>query len=338
LGIPPAKVADLSYDDLSCLLNRAYYARSIIFDDKKGLGIDSDRENCFKELVKNHERELRKSLQSYYQQKFKMQLINDGVAHKKSDARIQRKISAAATKSAEKVISDLKEGKVNRDFNGHHIFALNNIAYFERTTGKHFTEINKNILLINKDFHDLIHMSENNVDKRGKIHPDENIANRTKYIPKKRTLAENGNIIGYIGRALSFAIMPKAGIKAMIDLRSFIYDKEELLENIKVQKRLTRYRRKHNNKYGELTVPHLGLHGLYEYLKNILDPAQEVSMDNQSELQKARELDNMNKQRHAADLKVIDKTPQSPKAPLHTRNSGHLQQWRLSDKRKNSRK
>ena len=334
LDIPPQKIPELSYADISYLLNSSIVSRTKSYSDGEGIPIASDKVKYFKELVKNNEKELRKSLQSYYQQKFTMQMINDGIAQKKSDVKIQKKVKAKAEIATEKVIKDMQAGRANKDFNGHHNFALSNISYFEKVTGKPFTEINKHIVLINKDFHDLIHMNENNVDKNGRIRIEQNLSHRTKYVPARLLLKENNKITGYIGRAYSFAIMAKPGIKAMIDFRSFIFDKEMHQENMRLQQQMIDCRKKRKNKFLNLTIPHLDLPRLREYLTELLHPAAQVELNNQAELQKARDLDKMNQERRNDGIKVIDKTPQPKNPPVAVKSPNRNLSWHLKNKNK----
>ncbi len=336
MDIPPQKIAEFTYADVAYLLNHSVASRTKSFADNEGLAVASDKCRYFKELVANNEAELRKSLQSYYQQKFTMQLINDGVAQKKSDIKIQKKVAAEAEAAAESVIADMRAGRANKDFNGHHNFALSNIAYFEKVTGKPFTEINQHIVLINKDFHDLIHLNENNVDRNGQIRMNQNITHRTKYVPQNMLITKNNRISGYMGRALSFAVMAKSGIKAMIDFRSFIFDKETLQENIRAQQQMIDYRKEQKNKFNNLTVPHLDLPRLRQYMDDLLKPAEGIELGNQAELQKARQLDKMNRERRG-NIAVIDKTPQPKRAPSLSNNPNRALSWHLKNKNKKTK-
>ncbi len=333
LSVPPEKIASLTYDDVAYLLNNALPSRNKFSEKNDGLAIASDKSRYLKTLVKNNEKELRKSLQSYYQQKFTMQLVNDGIAQKKSDVKIQKKVAAEAAKATEKVISDMQKGIANEDFNGHHIFALSNISYFEKATGLPFTKINDYIVMINEDFHDLIHMNENNVDFAGKIRMEQNVAHRTKYIPRQNILRQGKDVIGYIGRAMSFTIVTKPGIKFMADFRSFIFDKEQHLKNIEVQQQLIDCRKAKKNKMNKLTVPHLSLNDLCEYLKGILQPALEISINTKTELQKARELDKMNQERRHKITEVVDKTPEAPKTLTQKKQIGHFTRYTLQQRK-----
>ncbi len=333
LDIPPQKISELSYADVSYLLNSSVASNTKSYNDGEGIPIASDKVKYFKNLVANNETELRKSLQSYYQQKFTMQMINDGVAQKKSDVKIQKKAAAEAAIAADEVISDMRAGRANKDFNGHHNFALSNIAYFEKVTGKPFTEINNHIVLINKDFHDLIHMNENNVDRNGQIRLEQNVTHRTKYVPQRMSLLTNQRISGYMGRALSFAIMVKPGINVMIDFRSFIFDKEMHRENMKLQQKLLDYRQMLKNKFNKLTVPHFNLSSLLKYMEEHLKPAESINLNITSELQKARQLDKINQERHG-NIKVVDKTPQPQKTPVVQNKLNRVLSWNLKNKNK----
>ena len=337
LGISPQEMETLTYADIAYLINNTMTSVNKSLRDNQGAAIASDKTAYLKELVQNNEKELRKSLQNYYQQKFTMQMINDGVAQKKSDVKIQKKVAADAAIAAEKVIKDMKEGRANDDFNVHHNFSLSNIAYFEKVTGKPFTEINKYVVLINKEFHSLIHMNENNVDKYGRIKMDNNVTHRTKYVLQQRLLTENNNITGYIGRAFSFAIMLKPCIKAIIDFRSFIFDKETIQENINLQQQLIEFRQGKKNKFGKLTLPHLNLKELRKYLRELLQPAEEINLQTpaplQTELQKAREMDKMNQKRRISDLQVVDKTPKMTKVPTQSKLGAQIAAWHQQKKK-----
>ncbi len=334
IGIPPEKVEKLTFNDITYLLNRSNLAYKSL-GSTAGITVPSDKVKYLEDLVKNHEKELRKSLNSYYQQTFQMKLINDGVAQKKSDVKIQKKIAAEAEIATEKVLTDMKNGDCYADFNCHHVFPLSMISYFEKTTGKPFTEINKDILFVNKNVHELFHLNENMMNAEGQVLLGQYESHRTKYINRQKTLKDkSGNITGYIGRAISFIMVPKNGIKAMIDFKSYILDKETILTVFKNQQHLIELR-KNSKRNRNLYMPQFNMEQITEYLMNVIKPVVEAELPpHNPELQKARELDKMNQERRYNISKVEDRTPQPQKAPVTKNLSGNMVKW-YQNKNKN---
>jgi hypothetical protein len=146
LGVPPQDFEKLKYDDLTFLLNCSRTQNTGIIFDKTGISVQSDRSEYYKNLVANHEKELRLSLQDFYAKRYMMKMVETGIAHKKTQARLQKKVNFMAQQKADEIIENLRQGNGNEEFNCHHFPPLSKIAQFERMTGKPFYEINKSVL------------------------------------------------------------------------------------------------------------------------------------------------------------------------------------------------
>lgn len=239
----PAKVNNLNYEDIAYLINKSEVERAQFKDgEQQGIVIASDKANFYKDLVKNHEKELRKTLSDYYVNKFTITATAQKMTAVITDEKQKAEILQKALNKTEKVIDDFKHGNGCPDFNAHHTIPLSCIAYFEQITGKPFTQINKEILLVNKEVHDLLHITENSMDNSGKMRIGQDIACRTKYINKDKLLLNGKRVVGYIGQAVFGIVVPKKGIVAMPDIRSFVFDKGQLNTNIEQQKLLLQYR------------------------------------------------------------------------------------------------
>lgn len=243
MRFPPDKIADLSYDDFAYVVNKAEVRRAkFVNGEQQGIKISKDRSQYYIDLVRDHEPELRKTLSDYYTNKYTVAATAAKHTSAVTDPKEKAEIEQKAQADVEKIIKNFQCGIGCPDFNAHHVFPLSNIAYFEKITGKPFTEINKNILLVNKDVHDILHMTENAIDNRGQIHLGQSIACRTKYVHKEKQMKDGKKTTGYIGRAVFGIVVPKNGIIAMPDIRSFVFDKKQLAQNIEQQKLLSEYR------------------------------------------------------------------------------------------------
>ena len=234
LSIPPQSVAELKYDDFSFIINQSGITNR---------RISSDREVYVKNLVAKNEKELRRMFTAFYKKKYTLALTSKGRRKGQSKQEIAEAIMNKAKAETKNTIKLMKDGKLSEDFNAHHIFPLSNISYFERMTSKSFTEINKNVVFINKGIHELLHINENSMDEKGRLHLGKDMACRTKYIHQDRAIEKDAQVIGYYDRATMGTIMLKDGITAMVDFDSYLFDPNKLAENIKLQQQTIEYRK-----------------------------------------------------------------------------------------------
>lgn len=239
----PAKIANLNYEDIAYLINKASVERAQFRNgEQTGITVKSDKSEFYKNLAKDNEAELRKTLSDYYTNKYTIEATSRKMTAVITDEKEKAEIAKQAQAKAEKVIDGFKQGNGCPNFNAHHVIPLSCIAYYEQVTGKPFTEINKGILLVNKEVHDLLHITENSMDNNGQMRVGQDISCRTKYINKNKLLLNGKKVIGYIGQAVFGIVLPKDGIIAMPDIRSFVFDKNQLEDNIERQKLLHSYR------------------------------------------------------------------------------------------------
>ena len=234
LSMPPQSVSELKYDDFAMIINQGGITNR---------SIASDREVYVKNLVAKNEKELRRMFTAFYKKKHTLALTLAGKRKGRSKQEISESIRNKAQKETDRVIKNMQKGFLSEDFNAHHIFPLSNISYFERITGKSFAEINKSVVFINKGIHELLHMNENSMDKKGHIHLGKDMACRTKYIHQDRAVKQDEQVIGYYDRATMGIIMPKDGITAMVDFDSYLFEQNKLSENIKLQQQSIEYRK-----------------------------------------------------------------------------------------------
>lgn len=239
----PEKINNLNFEDIAYLINKSEVEHAQFRDGvQQGVMVASDKSQFYKNLVKDNEKELRKTLSDYYTNKYTIEATSRKMTAVITDEKEKAEIAKQAQNKADKVINDFKRGIGCPDFNAHHTIPLSCIAYFEQVTGKPFTEINKEILLVNKEVHDLLHITENAMDNSGQMRVGRNISCRTKYINKNKLLLNGKRVAGYIGQAVFGIVLPKKGIIAMPDIRSFVFDKKQLESNIEQQELLLGYR------------------------------------------------------------------------------------------------
>lgn len=284
MSISPENVANLKYADIAFLLNRRNVSKQKTLSDTSGVEIPSDKAEYLKNLVAEHEKELRQTLHAFYRKKHTQSLTLEGRKQNLSKQEIAQSIAEKADKMTDKAISRMKRGISNEDFNAHHIFPLSNIAYFERVTGKSFAEINKNILYINKDIHELLHINENAMDEKGRLHFGKDMACRTKYIHRDRMLKHGNKVTGYYDAATMGIIMPKDGIKVMVDFNSYIFDAEKLAENVKLQEQTIEYRQAYDT------------YMLNQAQKHIIDDISQIPDDESAEFANVKGLGKQLKQ------------------------------------------
>lgn len=247
MSIPPQTVENLKYDDFAFLINRRKITNYRQISDKSGVKIASDKEKCLKNWAANHEKELRQTMFAFYKKKHTLALTLEGRKKHQSRQEITAAITERAQKETDKAIQNMLHGISTKDHNVHHFFPLSNIAYFERMTGKSFTKINEETVYINKEVHDLLHINENAMDEKGRLHFGKDKAYRTKYVHQDRIIKHGRDIEGYYDRAVMGIIMPKDGIVAMPDVNSFIFAPEKLTENIKLQAQTIEYRKTYDS-------------------------------------------------------------------------------------------
>ncbi|MBR1825556.1 MAG: hypothetical protein IJ770_03110 [Alphaproteobacteria bacterium] len=242
MSIPPQEVANLKYEDLTFLINRRKITNYKSMANKNGVEIASDKEKYLKNLVAKHEKELRQTMFAYFKKKYTLPLTLEGHKQHKTNQEIAESIRNRAQKEKDAAIEYMQHGKSHKDCNAHHIFPLSNISYYERMTGKSFTKINEDILYINKDVHELLHINENAMDEKGRLHLGKDMACRTKYIHRDRMITHGRKVEGYFDRAVMGIIMPKDGITVMADLNSYVFEPAELSKNVKLQAQKIEYR------------------------------------------------------------------------------------------------
>lgn len=356
MGVSPQDFENLKYEDITFLLNRACIEQTDKKYNKDGIKIDSDKSSYYRNLLQNHEQELRQTMQDYYYKKYMMEMVMNGEAHRKTQARIQRKAKAAALNRTQEIIDDMRMedetmrvGNGDRDFNVHHFPPISKIAQFERMTGKPFYEINKSVLFVNRDLHTFFHINENAIDKNGKLRAGDNMANQTKYVLRDRQIKNGAEVVGYYGSAVSCMIMPKRGMVAMVDFKSYIFEALTLRINQRLQKDLIALNKNFKVRGKRLIIPYVNLEKTTFFLKKALElvtaKAKEVVLNvgnktkpvenverNNSELARARELDAMNQQRRVEKCEEFSNNQVKISKPRG--NTNFKQRFTLSDRKK----
>ena len=121
-----------------------------------------------------------------------------------------------------KTIADMYEEKCKVSYNAHHNFAINDPDTFCKVTGKEWWQMNDHIVLMDKNTHDLLHATENNVKGNGQMmdKEDSTTSYRTIFNDKKT------------GKKFYVAIRVKEGIDGLLGLhRETIYNKKYLADN-----------------------------------------------------------------------------------------------------------
>lgn len=308
-GVSPQDFAKLSYNDIAYLLNRAEAENSGHMFAKDGIKVTSDKTEYIKNLVNKHEKELRQTFEDFYAKKYVMEMVQNGAARKKSQARLQKKAAYAAQQKTNEIIEKMRLGNIDADFNVHHFPPLSKIVQFERITGKPFYKINESVLLVHREMHQFFHINENSIDRNGNLRIGKDVTYQTKYINKNRVVKDGDEVIGYYGSAVSCMVMPKQGIIVMPDCNSFVYDSEKLQQSLSLQQGLIKLNNNFKVRGKRLTVPYLGFKKMMLFLQKaqelIAHKAKEIVMNkdntnsNAQELQKTRELNKMNQHRRS---------------------------------------
>ncbi|MBR6355324.1 MAG: hypothetical protein IKR92_00575 [Alphaproteobacteria bacterium] len=364
MGVSPQDFETLKYDDIAFLLNRARIENTSQMYNKDGVKIVSDKSLYYKNLLQNNEKALRKTIQDYYYKKYMMEMVMNGEAHRKTQSRIQRKAKAAALKQTNDVIEnmrlisedirladdDMSLKNKDFDFNVHHYPPISKIAQFERMTGQPFYKINQSVLLVNRDLHNFFHINENAIDKSGRLRTGDNIANQTKYVLRDRQIKDGDDVVGYYGSAVSCMIVPKRGMVAMVDFKSFVFASLSLRIYQRLQKDLIELNKKYKVHGKRLIIPYVNLGKTFLFLRKALNavklkakevvlnisnthkPIENVETNNNAEMAKARELDAMNQQRRVEKCEEYSNNQIKNQKPRG--NINFKQRFTLSDKKK----
>lgn len=221
IHFPANKLQDLSYQDVAWLIN-AYHTPSaadvkarqdsgqkdingymLKFKKKNNTyEYTSGKKEFYKNFIKTHEYDFRKLLEK---QEYSPEFIDDAVEKMKK--------GKAPTKEV--------DGKTVELFNAHHNFPISDPDYFEKSTPDKWTDMNSydNIVLMDKDVHDALHSTENNVTKNGYIDVNGKESNRTIFTDSKT------------GEQFYYVVQVNQGIKAITGFNSEIVYKPEYLNS-----------------------------------------------------------------------------------------------------------
>lgn len=116
----------------------------------------------------------------------------------------------------------MKAGKSNDFLDGHHNFAINDPDAFCKATGKKWWQMNDQVVLMDKDSHNLLHAIENNVTARGVLLEKEDNSKTS-----HRTIFTNPET----GKKFYMAVRVKEGIDGLMGLhRETIYNQDYLMK------------------------------------------------------------------------------------------------------------
>ncbi len=217
IRFPNDKLQDLSYQDVAWLIN-AYHTPSAaevkarqesglkdingyMFKNKNGVYI-SEKKEFYKNFIKTHEYDFRKLLEK---QEYSPEFIDDAVEKIKKG----------------KVPSKIVNGKNIELFNAHHNFPISDPDCFTKSTNQKWTQMNRyeNIVLMDKDVHDALHSTENNVTKNGYIDVNGKVSNRTIFTDSKT------------GEQFYYIVQVNQGIKAITGFNSEIIYTPEFINS-----------------------------------------------------------------------------------------------------------
>lgn len=198
-NFPLNKIKDLSYVDIAYLITTQRLPNSQDVEKRQKEGkkeVDgvrlnsSGRTKFFKKFAHEHGKDLQVLLES----------------------------QGMSSKEIKTIIEQMRAGKSNDVFDGHHNYPISNPDIFEKITGKHWTRMNEDVALMDKSSHKLIHMIENNVNAKGEIiDQDGTSSHRTIFIDEK-----SGNKYYYFIRL-------KEGIEGLTGIRhQSIYNRSYL--------------------------------------------------------------------------------------------------------------
>ncbi len=197
IGFPPDRIKELTYTDIAMAINLKLSndSKRVAKIQRKGkfvavdaVRIESGRDKFFKEFANNHEKDLRTLLQA---QGFDKEYIDT-------------------------TIDKMRKGRSVEDLGGHHNFNLSSPSAYEKETGKHWTQMNRDVRLMSNTPHKLLHSIENNVNGAGRIiNQDATSSFRTIFTNKAS------------GQKYHYVIRVKDGVDAVLGLtHETIYDKD----------------------------------------------------------------------------------------------------------------
>lgn len=223
IHFPANKLNDLSYQDVAWLINAYHTPSAADVKARQDSGqkdingymlklkkkdntyeYTSGKKEFYKNFIKTHEHDFRKLMEK---QEYSPEFINDAVEKMKKGKAPAKEV----------------DGKNVELFNAHHNFPISDPDYFAKSTTKSWTEMNSydNIVLMDKDVHDALHSTENNVTKNGYIDTNGKESNRTIFTDSKS------------GEQFYYVVQVNPGIKAITGFNSeIVYDPEYIDSHI----------------------------------------------------------------------------------------------------------